>query len=711
MATLEKIRNKAGLLIIVVGVALFAFIIGDFLNSGSTYFRQTQEKIASVDGETITIQDYQSRIDEMTEVYKMQTGNANIQEDMMTQLRESVYMSMVQEVVLGEAAEKLGLTVSAEELFDMVQGENISPVIMQMPMFRNEQTGQFDKTALLNFLKTIDDDNIASYPADQQGQLLQFRNFWLFWEKSIKNQRLEEKYTNLLTKAVSANALDAKASFTNANKTSDIAYTMQSYTTIPDSVVQISKAELEKLYNQRKESYKQQEGKVINYIAVDIAPSTEDFNKIQAEIENIKGELAETSNVADLVNEYSDVPYMDVFVSASGLDVDKRDFATQAEIGDVNSPIFADNKYRLFKLVDKTMAPDSVNVSQIMIGAPSEAEMKVLADSLIDVLKKGADFGEIARQYSMDQAAQMGGEVGWMTETSARTWLNDEFKDVVFSVPLNEIKTVNTMYGTVLVKVTDRTANVTKYKVADIEMAVSPSSKTYSNLYNELNSYVSQNNTAAKFEENAQESGYNLSKDVTVGKNDQTLGFIRNSRPVIRWAFQTEKGKISDIFECDDKFVVAVVQGTVPEGYRSLASVTPMLQNELRAEKKGAMIVDELKAKNLNSLEAYAQAMNSKVDSVKFVGFDTQRISGIGLEPKINAIASLSEVGQLSQPIAGTGGVYVLQVTNKNDNGGEYDQTAQMNSINMNNSYRFGYQAIQSLVSKAKVVDNRIRFY
>ena len=165
MATLEKIRNKAGLLVVVIGVALFAFIIGDFLNSGSTFFRQTQEKIADIDGEVISIHDYQDRVDEMSEVYKMQTGTNNIPEDLMTQVRQSVFDAMVQEIVLGEATSTLGITVTPEELFDMVQGENVSPMIQQMPMFRNQETGAFDKTALLNFLKTIDDDNIATYPA------------------------------------------------------------------------------------------------------------------------------------------------------------------------------------------------------------------------------------------------------------------------------------------------------------------------------------------------------------------------------------------------------------------------------------------------------------------------------------------------------------------------------------------------------------------
>ena len=197
MATLEKIRNRAGLLVLVVGVALFAFIIGDFLNSGSTYFRQSQERIAEINGEVIHYQDYQQRIDEMTEMYKMQMGTTSVPEESMVQLRQMVFNNMVEEIVLGEATAEIGMTVSPDELFDMVQGENISPLIQQMPMFTNPQTGQFDKAALLNYLKAIDDENIASLPADQQAQFIQARNFWLFWEKNIKNQRLEQKYTSL----------------------------------------------------------------------------------------------------------------------------------------------------------------------------------------------------------------------------------------------------------------------------------------------------------------------------------------------------------------------------------------------------------------------------------------------------------------------------------------------------------------------------------
>ena len=711
MATLEKIRSKAGLLVLIVGLALFAFIIGDFLNSGSTYFRQSQERVAKINGEVIKIQDYQPRVDEMAEIYKMQSGSTSLPEEYQTQIRQSVFDNMIREVVLGEAVDKLGMGVTPEELFDMVQGENISPMIQQMPMFVNPQTGVFDKATLLQFLKTIDDDNIAAMPAEQQSQLLQARQFWMFWEKSIKSQRLEQKYSTLLSKAISANKLDAKDAFDASAVSSDIIYAMQSYASIPDSTIQVSKSEIEKLYNQRKELFKQKEGKVIKYIAVDIRPSKEDYDKANADIEALKQELATSEKVADVVNENSEIPYMDAFFTENALDPEMKQFVKNAAVGEVYGPVFENDKYRMFKLVDKTVAPDSVNVSHIMLAGADEAILKAKADSLLDVLKKGGDFAALAKEFSADQAAEKGGELGWFTEATALRGVNEDFKNAIFSTPLNDYAIIKSMYGTHIVKVTDKTANVDKYKVADIDMTVSPSTKTYGNIYNELNQFISKNNDIKKLDEAAKEAGYELFSDVTVTAGDQTLGSIKNSRPVVRWAFQNDKGKISEIFECNDKFVIAAVQGTLPEGYRSLASVTPMLKSELIAQKKGEKISQELAAKNLTSVDAYAQAMGASVDSVKFINFATRRITGIGVEPKLNAMVSLAQIDQVSAPVAGNNGVYVFKVYAQNKDAKDYDEATEVKSLDATNAYRFGYQAIQSLVNKAEVEDNRIRFY
>lgn len=704
MATLEKIRNKAGLLILVVGLALFAFIIGDFLRSGSTYFRQSQETIGKIGGEVIKIQDYQQRVDEMTEMYKMQTGQTSLPEEYATQIRESVFQNMVREIVMAEQTENLGLTVTPEELFDMVQGENISPVIQQMQIFVNPETGAFDKTALLNFLKTIQSADAAS-----DAEVMQAKNFWLFWEKNMKQQRLEQKYATLLSKAVVANPIDAKDAFEATAVNSDIEYVMQSYASIPDSTVQVSKSEVEKRYNERKELYKQKEGKVIKYIAVDIVPSQEDYDTVSKDIEGLKEEFKSSADVADLVNENSEVPYMDVYFNANAFDPDLKQFAVTAQIGEVHGPVFADNKYRMFKLVDKTLAPDSVLVNHIMLA--SDPQSVALVDSLKDVLKKEGNFADLAERYSMDQSARNGGELGWFTEATALRGVGEDFKKAIFSAPLNDVVTVKSNYGTHLVKVTAKTANVNKYKVADIDMTVSPSSKTYSKIYNDLNQFLSQNGTAQKLEAGAKDAGYNLTGNVTVTADNQTLGNIKNSRQVIRWAFKEDKGALSEIFECDDKFVVATVVGSLKEGYRPVSAVTPVLEAEIRNEKKGEQIASNLAAQGATSMQQYAGLMNGRVDSVKFVNFATRRITGIGIEPELNGYVAVTDVDKISVPVKGNNGVYVFKVYNREKDAKEYNEAEEMKNIDAANAYRLSYQAIQELMDQAKVEDTRIRYY
>ena len=346
-----------------------------------------------------------------------------------------------------------------------------------------------------------------------------------------------------------------------------------------------------------------------------------------------------------------------------------------------------------------------------MLAGKSEAETTALADSLMGAIKSGADFVELAKKHSVDQAAENGGELGWFTEVTALRGVNEEFKNAIFSTPVNQVAVVKSMYGTHLVKVTEKTANVTKYKMADVDMTVSPSSKTYSNIYNELNSFISKNRDIAKLDTAAQSAGYNVISNVSVTPDNQLIGTIKNSRPVIRWAFQNDKGAVSEIFECDDKFIIAAVEKSVPAGYAPLEMVAPALKAELVAKKKGEKIAADLAAKNLSSMEAYAEAMGSSVDSVKFVSFGTRRISGIGVEPNLNAEVSLAQVGQVSAPVQGNNGVYVFKVYAENTDAKTFNEAEVMRSLDANNIYRLSYQAIQTLVDKAEIEDNRIRFY
>lgn len=701
------------MLVGIVGIALFAFIIGDFLNSGSTFFRQRQETVLTVNGKTINYQDFQLRIEEMEQVAQLQTGQSSLPEEYRAQIRQNVYSGIVEEILLNNEFNKLGMTVTPEELFDMVQGENISPMLMQNQMFHNPQTGQFDKAYYLNFLKMTSDESIAGAAPAQQEQLLQLRTLRLYWEKMLKLQRQEQKYVMLLAKAISANKLDAQDAYNNQADNSDIAYVMQPYSSIPDSAVTVSNSEIEKLYNSRKRFYKQEEAKVISYVSVDIVPSQEDYNKISAEIDQAKVDLSTTEeSIRDFVADNSEVPYINAFRSESSLDGELKSFVTSASTGDVYGPFLEQttNQYRMFKLIDKTIAPDSVKVSHIMIA--NNGRETIVADSLLNELKN-ADFADIAAANSIDQnSAETGGDLGWLTEEVALRLVNDDFKTAVFAAATNEVFKFKSPQGTHLLKVTEKTSGVNKYKIAEFTKTVSPSSKTYSDLYNALNQFISRNKNIEGLDTAAQHAGYAFFANVSLSSTSENVGAIPQSRKVVRWAFEHKKGDISEIFDCDNKyFVIAAMQGTVRKGYRSLSSLEETLKAELTTQKKGEKITADLKARQLSSLDAYAQAMNASVDSVRFINFETPRITGIGAEPKLNALIALAPLNSLSAPTAGTNGVYVFEVTNKENSGLPYDEQSQTESLNASHIYRYGYQAMQQLISNANVKDNRIRFY
>jgi peptidyl-prolyl cis-trans isomerase D len=362
--------------------------------------------------------------------------------------------------------------------------------------------------------------------------------------------------------------------------------------------------------------------------------------------------------------------------------------------------------------MDKTVAPDSVNIQILTVAARATPEgTKAYADSLTKVLNGGADFAEIVRQYSIDQFAQKEGELGWITEAGAVQILNEEFKKTAFSLPVGQCAAVKSNMGYHIFKISERTANVPKYKLADIEYTVTPSSSTRSNLYNALNQYIVTNNSIEKLENSAKERGYDLVKDAHIFATDQQIGAVSGARQVVRWVFNGKKGQISDILECDNKFVVAANKGISPEGYQSPASVAPQLKAFLTAKKKGEEIAADLKTKNLTSIDAYADEMGEIPDTVRFISMGTSRITNIGYEPKLNALITYSPLNQVSEPVVGDNGVYVFEVINRTANPATFDDKRERDMLQMNNQYRIGGMAMRHLQDKAKIVDNRVRFF
>ena len=708
MAILQKIRDRSGLLIAVIGVALLAFILGDLLTSGNTFLRKYQDKAFVVDGDIVSTQEYFDRVAEWEEFQKMISGDNSFDENATAQIRDIVYQQMVKERVLDLQAKKLGMSVSKEEINDLVHGDIISPLLQQLPLFVDPQTGMFDKSTLISFLTTINTDE-SMLPPEQVAMVRQYKSIWLFIENLIKYQRLEEKYGTLLSSAVMVNDVEAKTAFEQSQQSADMVYAVQNYYTIPDSVASVTDAEIKKFYNENQHLFKTATPMAkVTYFTKEIVPSDEDFDEVESMTDEVYEKLLTTTNAASVVSDYSDVPFQDVYVSAKLLTPDERSFVQSAEISDVYGPFRDGDSYKLFKYLGKTVAPDSVKIR--MIGVPeymaNDSLVTSFVDSLHTVIKEGKDFAEVANELNPQSN---GGEVGWVREIDL-VQAGPDVAQKIFSIPSGTVSKLNMPGQQSLVFVEEKTKPVEKYKLAVVNMPVIVSDKTQNNIDNELNQLVSNPDIKSNFVQLAQEKGYSVMPSQTIAATDHLLGQIQGSRQVINWAINEKEGAIKK-FDLSKNRVVARVDKIMPSGIAPLSEVSDNIRSLIIRDKKAEKIISDLESKNISTLEDYAQAMDAEVDSVRFVDFNTTNITNLGSEPMLNAYAAYAPLNTLVGPLKGNMGVFVMSVINREQEEQNYDAEEQKVNMQSNNLYRLQAQAIEVLKDKMNVVDNRYKFY
>jgi peptidyl-prolyl cis-trans isomerase D len=585
--------------------------------------------------------------------------------------------------------------------------------LQQVPYFRNQQTGQFDSNMVVQFLQMIEADDFSQYPEEALPQLMEMKRQWLETEQQIINYQLRRKFSALVASSILTNDLEAKAAYEDSKTSVDFNYVAQAYSVVPDDAVTVTDAEIKKLYDERKEQFKQEEGKLIDFVTVYIAPSQDDYKAISDKLATVKETLATTENIAEVVQNYSDVPYINAYLPYSSLNETLRQFVNTHAVGDIEGPVLANNTYTLAKFEGEKTAPDSVKLNLLMLPASlDEKQTAQITDSLLQVIKSGKTFAEVAQTTSNGQT---NGEIGWMTEAQLIAQTDVAFTNQIFNAALNTPQVAKASIGTFLVEVTEKTAPVKKYHIANIQERVIASQDTKTKIYNDISQFVSTNRTSASWKENAAKAGLTLQSDVEVEKEQINLNGIQSTRQIIQWAFNNKKSAISDIYEVQNSeyFVAATVVDNLPKGYRSLASVSDFLKRELLNEKKGEKLVADLKAKKLSSLEQYAEAFNTTPQEVKFLTFATPSIAGIGAEPVLNVKVPQQNVNTLSAPIAGKNRVYVVQVTDKRTSTEPFNAESQKAIAQMQNTYRV-YQIVQNpelLRENAKIENNFSRFY
>ncbi len=711
MATLQKIRDRGVLLVAVIGIALLAFILGDLLTSGNTLFAKSRDKAFVVDGKIVSTQEYANRITEWEEFQKMISGQSSLDEATTQQIKEAVYDQMVREIILDEQSSKIGLAVSKAELNDLVHGETISPLLQSLPFFLDPETGLFDREGLVQFIATVNSPTQGLQP-EEVAMIQQYKSMWMFIENMVKYQRLQEKFTGLLSSAVLVNDVEAKSLFDLSNKSADIAYVVKNYFSVPDSTASVSDQEIKAFYDKNKSSFNMDVPLAkISYFTKQITPSEEDFAEVEKLANEAYEKLLDNESIASIVADYSDVPYRDIFISAESLDNSQQAFIESSSVSDVQAPVKEGNAYNIYKLVDKTVAPDSIHLRLMSIPDATvmgqDSIVTNFVDSIFNEIKGGKAFADVAN--SLNPQAN-GGDIGWARESDLYQ-VGAEFVKTVFNAPIGQPFKFKTPGQQMILQVEGRTAAVQKYKVATISIPVLVSEKTSNNIDNELNQLMNDPNFGKNFSEMASEKGHFVMPNTSVSANDFSLMNMPGTRQVVTWAVNEKKMGTVKKFDLSNTRIIARVDQVYPAGTVPLSELKSSIKNRLMNDKKAEVIIADLASKNISSLDEYAEVMASDIDTVKFVSFDTQNISGLGFEPTINAVSAFLPVNSISAPLKGNMGVYVTTVADRTASEDQYDAANFKNMIHSNNAYMLQMQSLETLKKKMKVEDNRYVFF
>lgn len=687
MVTLNTLRNKGGVLLaVVIGVALLAFVLGDMLTSGSTLMNSSKMNVGTIDGEKVTTQEYGQAIDELTEVQRITTGREGSTDEQNEMIRVQAWDLMIREKALKPNLAGVGITVSEDEMVELLSGTNPSPIIAQM--FGNPQTGMFEPAMLRQF--------IANVGQDQTGRM---QMFWNYLQNEVADQSLIFKFKNLIDKAAYVTGFEAEQLAALESKTYSVDYLVSRYEAIADSTVQVTDGELRKYYDAHKGMFKQEDLRDIEYVTFEALPSQEDYAAAEKTVRGLAQDLAAATNVQQFVSMNSQSAFDTRYYKPGEITGELGTFAFSATPDQVYGPVLSGDQWTMARIADVQVVPDSVRLSNIII----PADQKALADSLVNALQNGGDFAEAAKEFSADtQSGAEGGDLGLMDPQT----LAPQFAEAVKGAAVGTVKAITTPEAVYIVKVTDAKGASQKVQLGVINYNVEASELTRNEVYGKANKFATAATTAG-FEKTAAEGA--LAKRVaTVGPNDRTVGGIQQSRELARWAFNGELGELSDVKEFGNNFVIATITAIRDKGIAPFEQVKNDVKALVVREKKGEMLAQKMAG--ATSVAALASTLGVDTlsnDDVNFQGFMAPEV---GFDPAFTGgVSGIAKVGVVSKPIIGRIGVYAAQITAERNTPVDVAvEKARLSAEAQQSAFMAAYEAFMEL---SNIQDTRYRFY
>ena len=704
MGVMSFLRERMGIILVgLIGFALFAFIAGEVVQYGKSYFTGDQTTVGEIAGEKIKYEEFNARMDQNTKQYQQQFGQ-NLTPQLMSFVQTTTWNQFLTQILLKKEEDKVGVVVGADEIKNMISGTNPDPEIARY--FTNQQTGQLDRAQLNQFLNTIQNAPAGDATKAQWNQFVASR---------IDAKRTE-RYLSLINNGIYVNSLEATDDYESKNKLANFKYVTLPYTSIPDSKVTLTDADYQSYYDEHKAMFKNAaETRTFEFITFNGAPSKEDTAAVKLQADKLAADF-KTSKNDSLFIQINAVDAANrnalVFQKKGQLDPKLDSVMFTSAKGFVYGPYVSNGSYKVSKLVDEQTGPDSVKAKHILLNPQLYGGLdktKAKADSIVKVIAAGKPFADMAKMYSSDKgSAEKGGELGMF----GRGAMVPVFEEAAFNGKAGQIKIVTSQFGVHIMQIEDQKGSAKVVKVATVDRPILASSKTQSEAFAKAQTFLSAA-TKDNFDAQAKKEGLTVKTGTDINGLASSLPGLDASREVVKWAFKADKGDISDkAFTVGTQYVIARLTDIKPEGTLPLAAVKKQIEGTVRNQVKAKQLIDKLQAaaNGAGSIQQVAQKAGATVTPVENIVFANPVLPGVAQENKLIGAVFGSQVNKVSKPVEGEHGVYIYSVDGFTNPPALNNYVKQREQIAQALAQRAQNQVFDALKDKANVKDYRAKF-